>query len=287
VQTTLAGGIVLGAAAIAVRSGDLSMHTVALMGVILGLGGYALAVARETRTLRYPNFFYYSSFGLVFLLVGSGLAMPLAWASIAWAALAIAMAWFSYRSGWVSLSLQCTILLVAASAGSGLLAVGFEALVGDPANGWATVGLSQGLVAAATVACLFIPVTQHSARWGGLAGMPQLIVLILSVWSVGGLFIAFGAPFMASVTGPEPNLAVLAAVRTSVLSVAAVTLAAASSRRRWPEARWLVYPVLILVGIKLFIEDFPHGEPTTLFVAFGFAGSALLLVAPLLKRDAE
>jgi predicted tellurium resistance membrane protein TerC len=45
-----------------------------------------------------------------------------------------------------------------------------------------------------------------------------------------------------------------------------------------------VYPVLVLVGIKLFAEDFPHGQPVTLFVALAFVGSALLLVAKLISQ---
>ena len=204
-----------------------------------------------------------------------------------WALLAIMMAYFSSRAGWVSLSLQCTILLVAASAGSGLLETGLESLVGDPANGWAVVTFPHVVVALATVVCLFIPVAQHSERWGKFAGLPQLIVLILSVWSVGGLFIAVAAPDIAGVNGEEPSLAALAALRTAMLSIAAVTLAISSRYPRWPEARWLVYPVLVLVGIKLFVEDFPNGEPTALFVALGFVGTALLVVAPLLKREVE
>ena len=115
--------------------------------------------------------------------------------------------------------------------------------------------------------------------------LPQLVVLTLSVWSVGGMFIAVTAPAIASVTEPAPNLAALAALRTAVLSSAAVTLAFSSRHPRWPEARRLAYPVLLLVGIKLFVEDFPNGEPTALFVALGFVGGALLLVAPLLKRS--
>ena len=66
--------------------------------------------------------------------------------------------------------------------------------------------------------------------------------------------------------------------------MAAVTLALSSRQPRWPEARWLVYPVLVLVCIKLFIEDFPNDDPAALFVALGFVGGALLLVARLLKR---
>jgi hypothetical protein len=64
-----------------------------------------------------------------------------------------------------------------------------------------------------------------------------------------------------------------------------VTLAYSSRFPRWPEARWLVYPVLIVVAIKLSLEDFPHGQPATLFVSLAFVGSALLLVARFLKRQ--
>ena len=83
----------------------------------------------------------------------------------------------------------------------------------------------------------------------------------------------------------EPDLSVLASLRTAVLSVASVTLAISSRHWRWPEARWLAYPLLILVAIKLFAEDFPHGHAATLFVSLAFVGSAVLLVAKVIKRD--
>jgi len=105
------------------------------------------------------------------------------------------------------------------------------------------------------------------------------------VWEVGGLFIVLSAPGIAGAGTAEPDLGMLAALRTAVLAVASVTLALSSRYPRWPEARWLAYPVLILVAIKLTLEDFPHGQPATLFVALGFVGSALLLVAKFLKRD--
>ncbi len=118
-----------------------------------------------------------------------------------------------------------------------------------------------------------------------LAGVPQLIVLALSVWEVGGLMVVYFAPVLAGAGTAEANQAVLAALRTAVLSISSVTLALSSRYQRWPEARWLVYPVLVLVGIKLFLEDFPNGQPVTLFVALALVGSALILVAKLLGRD--
>jgi len=285
VQALIAGSIVLTSAVLATQGGYLDISTIGIMGVVLGCGGYGLAIARRTRDLRYTNFFYYSTFGLVFLLVGTGLLIPLAWAAVFWALLAMFMAWLSGRKGWVSLSLQCTFLLLAAGAGSGLLSSGLEALIGDPSNGWVLLKPTQIGVAAATVACLLIPVAQRSDRWGVLAGLPQLVVLALSVWGVGGLIVAASAQWLAGADGMEPDLAVLAAIRTAVLSAASVTLALSSRHWRWPEARWLVYPVLVLVGLKLFIEDFPNGQPASLFVALAFVGTALLLVARILKRE--
>ncbi len=286
-QTLFAGAIVLGVSGTAVVGGHLGMPTVGLPSLVLGVGGYALAVSRETRSLRYRNFFYYSYFGLVFVLTGTALLLPLAWAVAIWALLAMLVAWFSSRTGWVSLSLQCTILLLAASAASGLLVVGFKAMVGDPGTGWITPGAVQILVALATVACLFIPVAQKSERWGTMANMPQIIVLALATWNVGGVLIAMMAVPLAGLADGAPNLAYLAALRTAVLSVSGVTLALSSRYRRWPEARYLVYPVLVLVCIKLFVEDFPLGHPGSLFVGLGFIGSALLVAAPLLKRNDE
>jgi len=283
VQTLVAGGIVFGSASMAVQGGQLGIATAGMLSMLLGVGGYALAVARGTREKRYRNFFYYSTFGLVFVVAGTGLLLPIEWAAVVWALMAVAMASFSGRTGWVSLSLQCTFLLLAAGIGSGLLVTALEALVGDPANGWAVLTYSHVGIAMSTVACLFIPVSQKSERWGVFAGLPQLIVLALSVWEVGGLIVAFGSLTFAGANGTGLNLAALAALRTAVLSAASVTLALSSRHWRWPEARWLVYPVLVLVGVKLFVEDFPNGQPASLFVALAFVGSALLLVARLLK----
>ncbi|NIO42101.1 MAG: hypothetical protein GTO41_19240, partial [Burkholderiales bacterium] len=184
VQTFVAGGIVLAASAVAIRGGHLGASSVGAMALVLGVGGYALATSRETRRLRYRNFFYYSYFGLVFVLTGTALLLPPGLAAFVWGVLAIAAGLYSARAGWVSLSLQCTLLLIAAGVASGLLGVGFEALVGDPTAGWAFPRTVHYVVALATVTCLFIPVAQRSERWGTLENMPQLIVLALATWEV-------------------------------------------------------------------------------------------------------
>jgi hypothetical protein len=284
VQTVVGIGVTLWVASITVQAGQISIAVIGILSLVFGAGGYVLAFTPETRTVRGRNFFFYSTMGLLFVVAGSALALSPGKAAALWSLMALVMAWSSGRFDRVTLSLQCTFLLLAAGIGSGILTTGWQALAGDVSVNWPPLQLWHLGVALTTVACLFIPVAQRSERWGVAAGLPQLIVLALSVWEVGGLMVVYFAPLLAQAGGAEPNLAVLAALRTAILSAASMTLALSSRYKRWPEARWLVYPVLILVAIKLFIEDFPNGQPATLFIALAFVGSALLLVARLLQR---
>ena len=284
VQVLVAIGVVTAAATVASQAGRLDPSMVGMLALLLAGLAYLLGFARLTRTERGRNFYYYSSLGLLLLVLGSALVTSPMIAAAAWSLLALGMAWFSGRFGRVSLSLQCTFLLVAAGISSGILATGIQAFSGDGLSTWPEPLPWHIVIALTTVACLFIPVAQHSDRWGTMAGLPQLIVLALSVWEVGGLMVAYAAPVVAGVGSASADTAVLAALRTAVLSAAAVTLALSSRFRRWPEARWLVYPVLAVVGIKLFVEDFPNGQPVTLFVALALVGSALIVVARLLGR---
>ena len=283
-QALAASAIAFTAAIIAAQAGGFGLGLMGILSIVVGGSGYALAFSPETRRVRGRNFFYYSTLGLLFVLAGSGLMLPNTAAAVLWSMLAITMAVLSGRTGRVALSLQCTLLLFAAGIHSGVLATGLQALAGDPGPDWPELLGTHVVVAFATVACLFIPVAQRSERWGKAAGLPQLIVLALSVWAVGGLIVVVLAPLLAAAGSAEPNLSVLASVRTAVLSVAAVTLAVSSRHWRWPEARWLAYPLLIIVAIKLFAEDFPHGQAATLFVSLAFVGSAVLLVAKVIKR---
>jgi hypothetical protein len=285
VQSLVSIGVVTGAVSVASQAGQIALADVGIPTLLLSACAYGLAFTPETRGARGRNFYFYSTLGLGLLVIGSALIMSPAIAAAAWSLMALAMAWFSGRFGRVSLSLQCTFLLLAAGVGSGILTTGLDALAGDAMAEWPPMVPWHLIIALTTVACLFIRVAQHSEHWGVLAGLPQLIVLALSVWEVGGLMVVYVAPALAGVGGADANPAVLAALRTAVLSAASVTLALSSRFKRWPEARWLVYPVLLLVGAKLLVEDFPNGQPATLFVALALVGSALLLVAKLLTRD--
>lgn len=266
------------------QSGHAGLAAFGALALVLGLGAYGLAFTPATRAARGTGYYFYATLGLALIVAGSALLFSPARAAVAWALAAVILAWSSGRHDRVSLSLHCTLLLIAACAGSGVLGTGLHAFAGDAAAPWPDLAAAEVLVAFATVACLFIPVAQRSERWGPLAVLPQLIVLLLAGWSVGGLVVAALAPAVAGVPGTGADPGTLAALRTTVLSVAAVALALSSRFPRWPEARWLAYPVLIAVGIKLAIEDFPSGRPLTLFIALALVGGALILVSRLLPR---
>lgn len=287
-QAIFASTIAFGVSIYAARIGSAYMSVLGVAALVFGVASYGLAFGPKTRAARGRSFYFYSSLGMALVLGGSAVLISPGIAAGAWALLAVAMAWLSGRQEHVSLSLQCTIVLIAAGLASGALENTLHALVGDPVQSWPGLAVSQLLVAAAAVVCLFIPVAQRSERWGLMAGAPQLIVLGLSVWVVGGLVVTVLAPVLAGVPGPSADLGRLATLRTAVLAAAAVTLALSSRYKRWPEARWLAYPVLVTVGVKLVFEDFPSGRPATLFMALALVGGALILVARLLpKRTAR
>lgn len=89
-------------------------------------------------------------------------------------------------------------------------------------------------------------------------------------------------PSFAGVPGAA-DAAVLASLRTAVLAVSAVALGTLAGRTGLREALWLLYPLLVLGGIKLILEDFQNGRAETLFIGLACYGCALI-IAPRLAR---
>ncbi len=79
------------------------------------------------------------------------------------------------------------------------------------------------------------------------------------------------------------DLGALATVRTSVLAIAALVIAWVGWHPRFREWAWLVYPLLVAVGLKMVAQDFKYSRPATLFIALAVYGAALI-VAPRLRR---
>ena len=116
--------------------------------------------------------------------------------------------------------------------------------------------------------------------------MPRVALLVVLAASAAGLIIGWIAPAVAGAPGAGADAGTVATVRTVVLALGALVLAATGRFDTWAEARWLAWPVLGLAGVKMLVEDLPRSRPATLFLAFGLYGAALILV-PRLRRRAQ
>ena len=81
--------------------------------------------------------------------------------------------------------------------------------------------------------------------------MTRLVFVVLVVLGASGALLMAAGPALA---GTPPDAGTLATVRTALLALAAVVLAACT-RADLFDLRWLVYPVLALAGVKLLFED--------------------------------
>jgi hypothetical protein len=134
---------------------------------------------------------------------------------------------------------------------------------------------------------------RESPVWGP-AGVraPELLLLAVLAWGAFGVVAAAataaflgepGAAVPGAVGSAAVDPAALALLRMVVVAGAALLLAWVGRFRRYQEAVWLVYPVLVAGGFKLVLEDFLLGRAAELFAALGLYG-AVLIVAPRVAR---
>ena len=114
----------------------------------------------------------------------------------------------------------------------------------------------------------------------------RFLIIIIFVWTAGGCVIGYLAPLAGGLADGSVDPGVFATVRTGVLSLATLAVAGMGRQLRFREWGWLVYPLLVGIGIKLMTQDFKHSRPATLFIAMALYGAALI-VAPRLRRRSQ
>lgn len=265
-----------GAAAVAETSPALA--SVLFIGLASAIVCYGAAFRFRSSTGEQRTRFFFSGLALsiVLMATGTSLARP-AWL---WALLAVLCFALGRRIPAIALSLHGSVYLFAAAAASGLLRFSLWALAAPSATSWPSFSSSSLLVLAAAIASsvLGVPEAGDWAKWGGWARLPRALALCLTL--LGG---SAGAMLLLS-PGAGADAARLGALRTAVLAVASVGLAALSRATRMTEAVALSHALLVLCGIKLLVEDFPRGRPETLFLGLGFYGAALILAPRLARR---
>jgi hypothetical protein len=256
---------------------------VPLVGLVVAALGYGALSRSLSKAGGERTGFFFAGLALAAVLFAAGAALSRpAWP---WTILALAFFALGKRIPAVVLGLHGAVYLFAAAAASGLVRFWLWAFAAKATTAWPPFSSSSLLVLGTALACLFLGVPEGAARtegrwWPRLPPALALLVALLGASAAAILLLSS----LASVGSGEFDPARLAALRTALLAVAAVGLAALSARARLKEAGWLSYALLALGGIKLIVEDFPRGRPGTLFLALAFYGAALIL-APRLRQS--
>jgi drug/metabolite transporter (DMT)-like permease len=118
---------------------------------------------------------------------------------------------------------------------------------------------------------------------GEFASGIRAAIIVVFAWTAVGCVIGYMAPAAGGLADRSVDPGILATVRTGVLAVVTLLIAWIGRHARFREWGWLVYPLLVGIGVKMMTEDFKHSRPATLFIAMALFGAALI-VAPRLRR---
>jgi hypothetical protein len=271
----------LGGAWRVLESRGLSTMPLGILAVLLGALCYGAAFFfAERRAGQGRNFYFYSTAGGLLTLGGTsalGLGPAL---GLVWSGLGLAAALLGRRFSRMTLRLHAAVYFAAAAVLSGLVASCTEALAGreiDPLSvlAWpVAAGLALGYVVLAT---------DPRAPRAGWDRLPELVLALL-VTSAALLVMSLGAgAVLGALTDGDPGAA--ATVRTGVLALVVAGLAWLTRRCAWPELGWLVYPLLVVGGIRLLLHDLPDGRAATLVLSLALFGGVLILTPRLLRRE--
>jgi hypothetical protein len=271
-----------GGAIYLIRVTGANVVPVGLASMALAVGAYHLGFAFMERRQHVRNVFFYTLVALVFALTGVGVYFGASAGSVMYGAIAVTAALLARRHRRLTLSLHATIYAMAAAVASGLLTNATLALVAPPATGWLPPQ-PLALTALASVAVVtLIPVRSAVEEWGVLGQALRFVLVSFLIWVAAGSAVAAALVLTTRLVDPS----VLATVRTAVLVGATLAVARAGRLESGREAGWLMYPLLVVTGVKLLIADFPQGRPQTLFAVLALYGFTLI-AAPRLMRGAR
>ncbi len=288
VQASLAFLVGVGGAIRVTAFIGASLLPAAVSILLLGIASYATSFTSiDRRSGRGINFYSYTTLAIIMIIAGSSMLSSGAELGLSLALLAVATTVVGRHFDRITLKFHGAIYMVAAAIACGLVTFASNGLLADPTSAWHSISPACAGIAILAVFCYValasIP-TEKTSPWYML--LPQATLAALVVWSAGG--IAVGAlPGLLGLrqASADTDPAVVVAARPSVLAVLSMLMA--WSARRWSlkELTWLVYPVLILGGVKLVFESLQHGRPETLFVAFALYGGALIVTPRLAKIE--
>lgn len=281
VQSTAALLVGLGGAVAMVWERGVLATVLGAVLLVLAAVGYTFAFRVVDRTYR-RSFHLFATVGMALLLAGS--ALLLSWRALLWAGLAVLSALLASSFGRVSLAFQAALWALAAALTSGLEVAALHAFANPEVLGWPVYTPAVAAVWVSSLICLALPRPVVTGPESFASKAPRVLLsLILIVGAATSLL--YAAVRLVPTVAEDPGA--LSVLRTAILAAAAVALAWAGRFSRLREARWWVYPALVLGGLKLLFEDLTAGRPGTLFLSFVLYGSALIVAPRLLRHTTD
>lgn len=229
---------------------------------------YWVSFVRPIRGLQSRSLNVYSAFGLGLTLLGTAICLPRSGSSIVWAFAAAGLAVLRTRLGALAAASHVLAFLAAAALGSGLAKDTFSVLLRDGAH----VALTSAVlfeVAAIIGAYVFL---RHV--------VPRAIVATMLAWVIA----AWVTSLLLSALPGSADVAWRAEIRTVLLIVTAVAIAAIGRHWQRAELYWLVPGAMVIALYRLLAEDLRVGRPETLSVSLLSYGGALLLLSGFMRR---
>jgi hypothetical protein len=242
---------------------------VALAAVCLAGGGACYALAFRLRPGRTAQ--TYAALGLLLVLAGTRIALPAPAAAAVWTALAVT------RLAWPRQALRghATAYMFLALLASGTVTSAARILLGgDPP---APVPAALAWQGAAAALCWGIATRRQAPR------LFRAILASATVWLFSGILAVGLTSLYHTVFGALAPHAYCAMLRTAVLAVGALLLAAAVSRWKRSELAPLVYLLMILGAYRLLLVDLRQDIKAAVVLSLLVYGATLTLLPRLMQ----
>jgi hypothetical protein len=257
--------------------GPMNAAALAVAG-LAALGGYAAAIAGHSDSPP-GRFLYLSGMALLLFLFFFGAVLPAHVAALLWSGLAVAAAAGAARWRQPDLAVHSVVYLVAAALASafplwvaGIYGSGQLEPVRRFPLGWVSGLCGAGLYA-------FLrgrePRDRRVQIAAALGGFLAILTLACGV-------VLFAARAFGIETSPAP----LAGLRSAILALGTVGLAAAGARWKREEIAWVAWGLLVAGALKILVQDVPSGRAAVLAVSFAFYGVSLILAPRFLRAAA-
>jgi hypothetical protein len=258
-------------------------QTIGLVSLLLGAAGYGVAIAFLDRHKdKGRNVYYYTSLGLVHVVAGLTLVLREPWLGVVLAVLAVLAAALWSRFGRSFMLVHSAAYLLVASIASGALIYCVRTLT-IPSGPWVLPEVAMAAVMFAGAASVWLASARRNPTGDEIAAGLRLVIILVFLSAAAACVIGWMAPLAAGRPDRTLDSGAFATLGTGVLAVATLLIAWLGSKSRFREWAWLVYPLLVGIGVKMAAEDFKHSRPSTLFIAMALYGAALI-IAPRLRR---